>query len=225
MQPLPPPIPGDLSDDDLRKLISRPDPVILDIGCNDGIEVDRFLKIFPKCKVHAFEPDPRPRARFEKHIRNSRAKLWPFALGAEDGEAEFHMSSGDQPPPGTPLPDGGQWDLSGSLRKPKHHLGFHPWVKFDRVVKVQTMRLDTFCAQQRIDRVDFIWADVQGAEADLIAGAKETLKHTRLLFTEYNENELYEGQLGLRKLAALLPDFEILVRFPDDVLFRNTKLG
>jgi hypothetical protein len=91
-------------------------------------------------------------------------------------------------------------------------------------MKVQTMRLDTFCAEQKIRRIDFIWADVQGAEADLIAGATESLKFTRLLYTEYNENEMYEGQMGLRKLVGLLPDFDVLVRFPDDVLLRNRTL-
>jgi FkbM family methyltransferase len=221
MQPLPPLVPGELADGDFLKLIGRPDPVILDIGCNDGAEIDRFLKMFPKCQVHAFEPDPRPRARFKKHIRDKRVKLWPLAISAQDGEAEFHLSSADQAPTGVQMPEGGEWDLSGSLRKPAKHLDFHPWVKFDKTMKVETMRLDTFTQRNRITRIDFIWADVQGAEADLIAGAAESLKFTRYVYTEYNENEMYQGQVGLRKLIELLPEFEVVVRFPDDVLLRN----
>jgi 2-O-methyltransferase len=224
MQSLPPLVPGELSDDDLRNLVGRPDPVILDIGCNDGAEIDRFLKLFPKCQVHAFEPDPRPRARFKKHIRDKRVKLWPLAISAEDGEAEFHMSSASEAPPGLQMPEGGEWDLSGSLRKPAKHLDFHPWVKFDRTMKVQTKRLDTFCTEQKLARIDFIWADVQGAEADLIAGATASLKFTRFFYTEYNEHEMYQGQMGLRKLIGLLPDFEVVVRFPDDVLLHNRTL-
>jgi hypothetical protein len=88
-------------------------------------------------------------------------------------------------------------------------------------MKVETMRLDTFTQRNRITRIDFIWADVQGAEADLIAGATESLKFTRYVYTEYNENEMYQGQVGLRKLIELLPEFEVVVRFPDDVLLRN----
>jgi len=224
MQPLPPLVPGDLADADFLRLIGRPDPVILDIGCNDGAEIDRFLKLFPKCQVHAFEPDPRPRARFKKHIRDKRVKLWPLAISAEDGEAEFHLSSADQAPPGVQMPENGEWDLSGSLRKPAKHLDFHPWVKFDKTMKVETMKLDTFTKQNKISRIDFIWADVQGAEADLIAGAGETLKITRFLYTEYNDTELYQGQLGLRALLSLLPDFELAERYPNDALLRNRNL-
>jgi hypothetical protein len=35
---------------------------------------------------------------------------------------------------------------------------------------------------------------------------------------------MYQGQVGLRKLMELLPDFELVVRFPDDVLMRNKSL-
>jgi len=224
MDPLPLPKPSPLSDADLLTCLGRSDPLILDIGCNDGAEVRRFLRLFPGCRVHAFEPDPRPRARFEHNIRNKRATLWPFAIGAEDGEAEFHVSSGDQPAHGRMNPAVKSWDLSGSLRRPVKHLDVFPWVKFEQTVKVRTMRLDTCAAQRKLRRVDLIWADVQGAEADLIAGATASLKFTRFFYTEYNEHEMYQGQMGLRKLIGLLPDFEVVVRFPDDVLLHNRTL-
>jgi len=222
MQHLPPLVPGDLADADFLRLIGRPDPVILDIGCNDGAEIDRFLKMFPKCQVHAFEPDPRPRARFKKHIRDKRVKLWPLAISAEDGEAEFHLSSGEHAPGG---PTTHAWDQSGSLRQPRKHRDIFPLVKFETTLRVRTMRLDTFAREQKLRRVDFIWADVQGAESDLIAGAQETLRMTRFLHTEYSNMELYEGQLGLAKLLELLPDFEVVRRYPLDVLLRNRRIA
>jgi len=224
MDPLPPPRAQPLGDAELVKLIGRRDPVILDIGCNDGADVLRFLGLFPACRVHAFEPDPRPRARFERTVRNSRAKLWPVAIAATDGEAEFHVSSGDPSALGHHDPARPAWDQSGSLRKPAKHVEVFPWVKFEGTMKVQTMRLDTFASQQKIRRVDFIWADVQGAEVDLIAGATETLRITRFLYTEYSDTELYQGQLKLRELLKLLPDFELAQRFPNDVLLRNTRI-
>jgi hypothetical protein len=49
-----------------------------------------------------------------------------------------------------------------------------------------------------ISFIDFIWADVQGAEEDLILGGLDTLrKRTKYLFTEYNNSEMYEGQINL----------------------------
>ena len=41
--------------------------------------------------------------------------------------------------------------------------------------------------------IDLIWADVQGAEADLIEGGTEALRRTRYFYTEYNNQELIRG--------------------------------
>jgi len=40
------------------------------------------------------------------------------------------------------------------------------------------MRLDTFATQNKISRVDFLWADVQGAEKDLLLGGVEIFAKT-----------------------------------------------
>ena len=222
MQPLPPMKFERIPDAVLRELVGRPDPTILDIGCNDGTHTKWFLDLFPKAKVHAFEPDPRPRERFKRLVKDRRARLWDVALGAADGEAEFHTSTGDFTP--RTKPGKGDWDQSGSLRRPLKHLDVFPGVRFERTIKVRTMRLDTFAHEQKLGPVDLIWADVQGAEADLIAGGTEVLARTRLLFTEYNEVEMYEGQVGLRRLLELLPDFEVFARWPTDALLRNRSL-
>ena len=72
--------------------------------------------------------------------------------------------------------------------------------------------------------VDFLWIDAQGCESDVIAGAPQTLKMTRWLFMECVIDALYEGQLDARQLLAMLPDFEVVARYPDDMLLRNRTL-
>ncbi len=42
--------------------------------------------------------------------------------------------------------------------------------------------------------IDFIYCDIQGAEKQMIAGANESLKKTRYLYTEYSNSEDYENQ-------------------------------
>ena len=209
----------------LPPLVGRPDPVILDIGCNDGGHTRWFAERFTRATIHAFEPDPRPRERFRRAVKSKSVKLWDLALGATDGEAEFHTSSGTyMHGMGNQGTHHGDWDQSGSLRKPRKHLDVYPGVKFERSIRVRTMRLDTFVREQALDRIDLIWADVQGAEADLIAGGVQALSRTRLLYTEYNEVEMYEGQLNLRGLLALLPGFELVARWPEDVLLANRAM-
>src|SRR3954468_5873178 len=135
---LPDVTPGEITADTLQRLIARRDPLILDIGCNDGSHTRWFLKIFRRARIYGFEPDPRARRRFRENIQHHRVVLLEFALAAEDGETEFHASSGQHPDPrfdGVFVKD---WDYSGSIRKPKLHLQVYPWVKFESTIIVQT---------------------------------------------------------------------------------------
>jgi FkbM family methyltransferase len=217
--------PGNLDDSTLLGLGLPRTPTILEIGCNDGYHTRMFLRLFPEARVFCFEPDARARIRFEEKTRDARVRLFPFAIGASNGTATFHASGGnplgDQPHPDLPL----DWDLSGSLRRPTGHLQANPGVRFNNTAAVEVRTLDDWAKEQGVETIDFIWADVQGAEMDLIQGARKTLGLTRFLYTEYNDHELYEGQPSLRQISASLPDFRIRIRYPDDVLFENLKLA
>jgi FkbM family methyltransferase len=210
----------------MHGLLGRPDPIILEIGANNGMHTRHFMRVFPQAKIFAFEPDPRAIAKFKKRISDPRVVLFEGAIGAEDGEAEFHVSSG-LPPTFTPeqrqnFADG--WDLSGSLRAPKTHTKIWPWCKFEKTIRVPVRTLDSWTCENGIERIDFIWADTQGAEGDLVAGGRNTLARTRFFYTEYSNNEWYEGQPNLATLAAMLPGFDIVTRYSMDVLFKNKTL-
>jgi FkbM family methyltransferase len=225
---LPPVSSGALEIDTLRKLVGKVSPVVLDIGAHDGGTTAMFVDLFPGATVYSFEPDPRAAAKFKARVnRDPRVKLFEHAIGAIDGEAEFHVSSG-LPPDMTPenaakhFPKG--WDMSGSLRAPKTHTEVWPWCKFEQSVRVPVRRLDSWAKEQGIGAIDFIWADVQGAEGDLIAGAKATLAKARFFYTEYSNDEWYAGQPKLADIAHMLKGFSILRRYEMDVLFKNDAL-
>ena len=200
-------------------------PVILDIGANDGETTNEFLAEFPAARVYAFEPDPRAIAKFKRNVTSSRATLYETAIGATDGTAEFWVSSGT--PPGDIdaklYPEG--WDQSGSLRAPKNHAKFWPWVKFESKISVPVTRLDTWTIMDFPEvgtPIDLIWADVQGAEGDLIKGGKLTLQCTRFLFIEYSDSEWYRGQpklAELRRQLTAIGEFRILGFYGPNVLF------
>lgn len=214
--------PGSLTDDDLARLLRRPDPIILEIGAHDGSTTNRFLRLFEKATVYAFEPDPRASEKYRANVTNPRASLFELAIADQDGTATFHMSGGR--PAGWEGGDRG-WDGSGSIHPPTGHLEVHPSISFDRQIEVSVKRLDSWAAEEGIGEVDFIWADVQGAERELIAGGLETLRRTRYFYTEYSNRELYEGQITLGGILSLLPDFQVVTRFIEDVLLRNTRFA
>jgi 2-O-methyltransferase len=203
-------------------LLQKPDPVILDIGCNDGTDTQSFLRLCPGAKLYCFEPDPRALVRFKTNLSwcLDKVALFEMAISHRNGKTEFHPSNGDG--------EAKEWDLSGSIRRPKRHLDEYDWVRFDEPISVETRRLDDWSAEANLNKIDLIWMDVQGAEADVIAGGKQALSNTRFIYTEYSDEELYEGQLSLQAILELLPSFELVKQYTraveGDVLLRNTSL-
>jgi FkbM family methyltransferase len=193
--------------------------VVLEIGANIGQDTTRLLAAFPNAIVHCFEPDPRALARLRADVVSNRVRVHPLAISAVDGPVTFYASSGAPPGQEHMFPDG--WHLSGSVRSPKAHLEVHPWCRFDTTIEVESRRLDTWAAEHDIDAVDFIWADVQGAESDVVRGGLRTLARTRVLYTEFSNRELYEGQVDLAGLRALLPGWKLERRYRGDVLLVN----
>lgn len=206
-----------LQPDRIRELIRSESPLILDIGSNDGEHTQMFLDLFPYARVYAFEPEPVAIDLFRKRVTDPRATLVTKAVSNRDGDVTFHRSGG-RPTPEWP---GVTWHYSGSIRHPKNHLRRYPWCHFERHTTVSSIRLDSMVFDRTID---LIWADVQGAEADLILGGLETLKHTRFLYTEFSNEELYEGQPTLKQITTCLPDFDVVEVFSDDVLLKNRYL-
>jgi len=208
----------------IRECVGKEDPTILEIGCNDGSNTLWFLETFKNPKVYCFEPEPRAIARFKEKVgERFNIKLFEIALSDHNGEVDFYQS-GVQLDEGqaNAMPQG--WDRSGSIRQPKEHLMIHPRVTFDRKITVMASTLDAWCDKHGIGTIDFIWMDVQGAEIDVFRGAKNTLAKTRFIYTEYSNLELYKGQFNLRKLMEHLKNFNVMIRYPGDVLLRNKRL-
>ena len=195
--------------------------VLLEIGANDGQHTTGFVREFGETvTIHAFEPEPRAVQRFLAKGFDGSVRLHQIALGASDGVAVFHRSGGAE---SRQRPDG--WFYSGSLRRPKKHLEVFPWVTFDDSMQVPVRSLDSWAAEFGVDAVDFIWMDVQGAEADVIRGGERMLGSTRFVYTEYSDEELYEGQATLAQLLAELDGWRIVAQFPNDVLLENTRFN
>jgi FkbM family methyltransferase len=156
-------------------------PVILEIGAHTGSDTVKFSAMYPHGKIYSFEPSPKV---YPQLVENTKAlknvKCFQLALSDENGTSEFYMSSGDMP-------------SSSSLRKPKEMAIYHPAISFDEKVLVQCSTLDAWCKQEKIEKVDFIWIDVQGHELSVFKGGMEVLKTVKAIHAEVNLKELYEG--------------------------------
>lgn len=207
---------------DIVKIIGD-DVIVFEIGSNIGVDTERFLHSFSNIKIYCFEPDPRCIKKFKKIINDSRVTLIESAVSDKGGLLDFYLSSGFR------LKKKRHPEFehisSSSIKKPTGHKKKYPWCKFKEIIKVQTVKLDTWCEDNLIDNIDFIWADVQGAEEELILGAKNILRKTRYFYTEYSDKELYKNQINKNTILKMLPWFEVEKDYGDNILLKNKEIA
>lgn len=158
----------DLEDDELYglALIARlkPDAVCVDIGCNKGKVLDPMRQAAPGGRFFAFEPIPHLYRLLEAKYRSDpRVRLFNVALSASNGSAPFFVNQTD-------------FGLSGLSSRP----GRVEQAGLTRI-EVPVRTLDSVLGKHH---VDFIKIDVEGAEFDVLVGARAILaaSHPLILF-------------------------------------------
>jgi FkbM family methyltransferase len=142
----------------------KPGAVIIDIGAHIGLFSVIASQITGRNgKVYAFEPAPSTYALLQKtlSINNSEAIIETFqkAVGIETGKITFFVSDGEA-------------DNSNSLVSYKDDRPL-------RGIDTEVTTVDAFVKEKKINKVDFIKIDVEGAEYDTLRGGAETLKNLR----------------------------------------------
>lgn len=210
----------------IKNLINKSNPIIFEIGCADGLDTIEFLSVFDSnLTLYCFEPDSRNahtflnggyrplKPEFYSGINSNCIIFENKAIGNIVGKIEFNVSS---------------TIYSSSLKKPTNEL-FQTWpmISFDKVEIVDCVTLDYYTELQNIELIDFVWADVQGAEDLLISGGKKTFENKiRYFYTEYSSKEYYNGALNRDSILNLLGDsWEIIGDYGSDVLLKNKKIN
>jgi 2-O-methyltransferase len=188
------------------------DPVVIELGACHG-EDTQWLSRLGQCI--SVEPDPRNAADVRE--RNLPITFYQAAIGSENTTGILWMSGGQNP-------YGQLHTASSSIHRPTGHIIRHPGYTFDEKVEVQVITLDRIKNLEELDHVTFIWADIQGAEGDMVRGGQETLRVTDWLYCEYSNEELYEGQPVLDEWVSWLPaTWRMVYRWESDVLLRNVR--
>jgi FkbM family methyltransferase len=181
----------------LRGLIA-PGMIIADIGANAGFyALEMASAVGPKGRVLAFEPDP-----FNCGLLRARAARAP--LGNVDVE---QLALGDAP---------GQATLyCSAYNRADNRIGHAHDEAHVEAYTVAVNTLDGILDARGIAHIDGIKIDVQGAEASVLNGARQTLaRGVRWVWVEFSPNHLrgagVDPERFLRDLAALDMDlFEV----------------
>lgn len=140
---------------------------VIDAGANIGVfSIEASRKIGGRGKIYAFEPSKKTFRLLLKNMEDNNIKnvnTHELALGDNDKDLDFYIF------------DGNSCINSGFFKS-----------KLTNIVAQTT--LDKFVNENNIPRIDFIKADIEGMERNLLLGGKETIKkfHPRISICLYH---------------------------------------
>tara|TARA_R100000315_G_C5235372_1_gene147126 strand:+ start:2970 stop:3602 length:633 start_codon:yes stop_codon:yes gene_type:complete len=208
----------ELSKNEIKDLVGKNDPLILEVGSYDGQDSLAMLQVMTDAEIYAFEADPLSIEDFKSLNHPEQIKLIEKAVGKEDGKIDWYPSVSNS---------GRRWSLSSSLKKPLNHLGAYPTVSFKQNPdQVDCVKLDSWAKENIQDQIiDFIWCDVNGAEEEMILGAIDTLQNkTRFFYTECFDTELWKDQVNKKWILETLDNFDFISQHHHNILLKNKTL-
>src|ERR1700749_4575302 len=82
----------------LKPLIGKDDPVILEIGANVGQTTEEFLREMPSARIFCFEPEPRAIAKFKGRISSPNVTLFECASAIRTASSPSISRTAKAPP-------------------------------------------------------------------------------------------------------------------------------
>jgi FkbM family methyltransferase len=162
----------------------------IDIGASEGIFSDAISQFYKIKKGILIEPLSKRIPLLEgKFGHNDKYGIINMAIADKVGEAEFYVS---------------EFDVLSSLLKIDE--GQNELFQIPMPVKtvVKTDTLDNITERNELTAIDLIKMDVQGAEHLILASGINTLKITKLLFTEFSYKPMYDGSSTFFDLYQIL---------------------
>jgi FkbM family methyltransferase len=192
-------------------------PTVVELGAREG-EDEEWIRASFREDVHyvMVEADIRNcQVILDKGVHRTR-RLIVGAVADHDGNIEFYGSV-----------DNGKARGSGSIRQPTKHLIAFPEIRFPPELHtfIPCYTLNTIFDAEWLTKIDLLWVDIQGAERDMVRSGGKALAHTRYLFIETEEQELYEGMATKPELLQMLPEWELIEDFGCNCLLRNRKFN
>jgi FkbM family methyltransferase len=184
--------------------ILKPGMTVLDVGANEGLyTLFSARRVGATGRVVAFEPSSRERGKLQHNVTRNHlgnVTVVPVAAGSREGTAALQVASDLH---------SGHNTLGALIYDDAPAVG---------VEHVPVERLDLAVDRLGISRVDVVKIDVEGAEMQVLEGARRTLAgHRPVLLVEANDQALRAQGTSTDALLAFLRDelgYSILVFSP-----------
>ena len=193
-----------LSFDDIYKLKINNNPIIFDIGANQGQSIERFKKLFPQTIIHAFEPIEFEFIKLKKKYQDEQNIIINnLAVGDQEEIKDLYITTKTENTSFNKLRKNSQWLKE---RSKQFKTSENEYTK--KIQKTQIVTLDSYCKKNDIQSIDILKIDTQGYEDKVLKGCEYIFKKNlvKAVETEIMFDDVYERYLTFTDIEKnLLP--------------------
>jgi len=185
-------------------------PIIFDVGANEGQSIERFKSIFPKSIIHSFEPIKECYEKIIKIYDKKNIFINNYALGDKDCERFFYINKNT---------------YTSSFFKINNK--YKELVNSDRInmsVKKKISTIDGYLALHKIKKIDILKIDTQGYELNILKGAKKSLKN-KIKFIEFELilADYYKKKVKFYEIDKLLSENNFILYDMGNISYDKNK--
>lgn len=182
----------------LLKSFLKPNAVVFDVGANVGEWTSHALTMQPDISIHSFEPIPDIYKILATKFSHYKVSAYNLAMSDEIGKTKFYFYD-----------DGVRQhsELSGFYNRDILRDVLH--FQEPKVIQVEQDTLDHFCETHKINAIDFLKIDTEGAEWKVLLGARRLLQEQKIAMIQFEYGGCYkDAKTTLKQVLQLLTSYE-----------------
>ena len=215
----------------IKQIQDSQKPIIFDCGAKQGQSVKRFKKLYPNSEIHCFEPVKNSIKKIQENYKNDNSIILNNCGVGDVNEKKVFNEYEDRI--GTSSFREIKKDTAWAINKFKN-AEMEP-----KKYEVNIITLDKYCSENNINQINIMKIDVQGYETNVLEGAKNLLKFSKigLIEMELHHENLYNFENSYYELEKyLIPNNYRLfsvgrggsllhhTTFKQDIIFISDKL-
>ena len=163
--------------------------LFFDVGCHLGNYTDIVIKNFPNAIVYMFEPQKKIFDKIKKKYKeNFNLKISNLSLSNKKNFQNFYINKFDVASTLSKI------NLQDELLKKRaSYFGEEPSKMIEEIQNVETIKLDEFIIDKKINYIDLIKIDTEGHEFEVLDGLKENIQKVKFILIEFQSNQIFDA--------------------------------
>ena len=193
---------------------------LFDVGAHHGETINNFIKYFSFSNIHSFEASNKNYKVLKiKFKKKNESKIFLNNFGLSDLNKSLKIKEFEETS-STTLSDIN--NDSKYYKRKMEVLGLKDNEKIYRNSDVKLIRLDNYCEEKKINKIDLLKIDTEGHEYFVIKGSTNALTKIKYIYFEHHYDDMLIKGYKYSDIHDFLKKYNFIRIYKSKMFFRKT---